>query len=128
MVSGLIVAVVVKAVNSGIANGVVLLWFALATVGAGLLVWLARILFRRRKRAGRAFFMTSAFRGKYYVAAFVQRLHELLDLEHIDLVLKVPDRDYHASAQSRHLVRLADRRREYLGGRHLRRGGEPPPR
>ncbi|HEV7652432.1 MAG TPA: substrate-binding domain-containing protein [Actinophytocola sp.] len=116
VLSGLIVAAVVKAVNSGVADGVVILWFALAAIGAGAAVWLAGILLRRRKRPARAFFITSAFREKYYVAAFVQRLHELLDLEHIDLVLKVPDRDYHASAQSRHLVRLADRRREYLGG------------
>lgn len=114
--SGLIVAAVVKAVNSGVADSVVVFWFALATVGAGSVVWLAGIFLGRRRRAARAFFMTSAFREKYYVAAFVQRLHELLDLERVDLVLKVPDRDYHASAQSRHLVRLAERRREYLGG------------
>ncbi len=36
VISGLMVAVVVKAVNSGVADGVVLLWFALATVGAGV--------------------------------------------------------------------------------------------
>jgi ribose transport system substrate-binding protein len=116
VISGLIIAAVVKVVNSGVADGVVVLWFTLATVGAGLVVWLAGLLLGRRRRVARAFFMTSAFREKYYVAAFVQRLHELLDLERIDLVLKVPDRDYHASAQARHLVRLAERRREYLGG------------
>jgi ribose transport system substrate-binding protein len=116
VVSGLIVAGVVKAVNSGVADDVVILWFAIATIGAGSVVWTVGILLRRRKRAARAFFMTSAFREKYYVAAFVQRLHDLFDREHIDLVLKLPDRDYHASAQSRHLIRLADRRREYLGG------------
>ena len=60
--------------------------------------------------------MTAAFSQKYYVAALVQRLHSLLDRDGIDLVLKVPDRDYDASAQSHHLRRLLDRRRDYLGG------------
>jgi ribose transport system substrate-binding protein len=116
VVSGLIVAAVVKAVNSDIANGLVILWFALATVGAGVLVWFAGILLRRRQRAARAFLMTSAFSQKYYLADFVQRVHSALDRIGIDMVLKVPDQDYDASAQSHNLDRLAARRREYVGG------------
>ena len=60
--------------------------------------------------------MTSAFKSKYYVADFVQRLHGALDSDGLDLVLKVPDRDYDASAQSHHLTRLLRRRHDYIGG------------
>ena len=115
--SGIIVAAILKIAGSGVADNAVLLSFALATVAAAAVAWVVgSIVIGRRKRSGRAFFMTSAFREKYYVAAFVQRLHMLLDRDDIDLVLKLPDRDYDASAQSRHLERLAARRREYLGG------------
>lgn len=69
-----------------------------------------------RKRSLRAFLMTSAFSQKYYVAAFVQSLHSVFDRDGIDLVLKVPDRDYDASAQSHHLDRLLDRKHDYMGG------------
>jgi ABC-type sugar transport system substrate-binding protein len=116
VVSGLIVAGVLKAVNSGIANGVVILWFALATVGAGAVAWVTGILLRRRKRSTRAFLMTSAFSNKYYLADFVQRVNMALDRNDIELVLKVPDRDYDAGEQSHNLDRLAARHREYLGG------------
>jgi ribose transport system substrate-binding protein len=116
VVSGLIVAGVLKAVNSGIADGVVLLWFALATVGAGTVAWVTGILIRRRKRSARAFLMTSAVNQKYLLADFVQKVHVALDRNDIDMVLKVPDRDYDASAQSHNLDRLAARRRDYLGG------------
>jgi ribose transport system substrate-binding protein len=99
VVSGLIVAAVVKAVNSGIADGVV-----------------AGIMIRRRKRSARVFLMTSAFSQKYYLADFVQRVHMALDRNDIDLVLKVPDQDYDAAAQSHNLKRIEARQREYLGG------------
>jgi ribose transport system substrate-binding protein len=56
--------------------------------------------------------LTSAFSQKYYAASFVQRLHSALDRDGIDLVLKVPDRDYDASAQSHNLRRKHD----FLGG------------
>src|ERR1700754_4283016 len=115
VVSGLIVAAVLKAVNSGIANGVVILWFALATAGAGAVVLVTRILLRRRKSSARIFLMTSAFSQKYYLADFVQRVHIVLDRNNIELVLKVPDRDYDSSAQSHNLDRVAARRREYIG-------------
>ncbi len=34
----------------------------------------------------------------------------------VDLVLKMPDQDYDASAQSHHLSRILDRRYDYIGG------------
>jgi ribose transport system substrate-binding protein len=113
VVSGLLVAAVVKAANSGIADGVVILWFALATIGAGVL---AGIVARRRRRSARVFLLTSAFSHKYFLADFVQRVHLALDRKDIDLVLKVPDQDYDAAAQSHNLKRIEARRREYLGG------------
>ena len=113
MVSGLLVAAVVKASNSGVADGVVILWFALATVGAGVL---AGIVARRRRRSARVFLLTSAFSQKYFLADFVQRVHLVLDRKNIDLVLKVPEDDYDAEAQSHNLQRIEARKREYLGG------------
>lgn len=60
--------------------------------------------------------MTSAFSQKYYVASFVQRLYSALDQDGTELALKVPERDYDAGAQSHHLGRLLDRRKDYIGG------------
>jgi ribose transport system substrate-binding protein len=115
--SGLIIAAVLKAFSTGIAYSAVLMWFALTAGGAAAAAWvLGRARLAARKRHARVFLMTSAFSQKYYVAAFVQRLHSLLDRDGIDLVLKVPDRDYDASAQSHHLSRLLGRRHDYVGG------------
>lgn len=115
--SGLIVAAILKVFSAGIADRAVLMWFALTAGGAAVAAWIAgSALLGARKRSARAFLMTSAFSQKYYVAAFVQRLHSMLDRDGIDLVLKVPDRDYDASAQSHHLSRVLDRRRDYIGG------------
>lgn len=112
--SGLIVAAILKSASSGIA---LLVWFALAAGGVAAVASVVLVALRdARKRPARVFFMTSAFIQKYYVAAFMQRLHNLLDRNGIDFVLKVPDRDYDAGAQSHHLRRLLARRSEYLGG------------
>ncbi|WP_237773976.1 sugar ABC transporter substrate-binding protein [Actinosynnema sp. ALI-1.44] len=93
------------------------MWFAMASGGVAAFSFGAMMLIRRtRNRSRRAFLITSAFGQKYYVADFVLRAQSALDSEGIDLVLKVPDRDYDASAQSHHLGRLLDRRREYVGG------------
>lgn len=115
--SGVILAAIVRIFRTGVPEGTVLMWFALATGGVAAFSWGALSMIRRaRKRSRRAFLLTSAFSQKYYVADFVQRVQSELDSEGIDLVLKVPDRDYDASAQSHHLGRLQDRRREYVGG------------
>jgi ribose transport system substrate-binding protein len=115
--SGLIVAVILKAFSTGMANSAVLMWFALSAVGVAAAAWFAgSALLRIHKRHARAFVMTSAFSQKYYLAEFVQRMHSSLDHDGIDLVLKVPDRDYDASALSRHLRRLLERRHDYIGG------------
>jgi ribose transport system substrate-binding protein len=80
---------------------------ALLTLG---IVW-------RRSHAGRqAFLMVSAFEGKYWIAGLVQHLHRSLDRSGMDLVLKVPDRDYDAGALAHHLRRLLARRHQYIGG------------
>jgi len=113
--SGLTVATILKVFSSGIAGSALLMWFALTMGGAALVAGAAAALIHRR-RPRRVFFMTSAFIQKYHVASFVQRLHRLLDRDGIDLVLKVPDRDYDANAQSHHLRRILSRRRDYTGG------------
>lgn len=114
--SGLILAAILGAVRTGISEGAALLWFALTTGGVTAAWALGSAFFRAHKRTKRAFLVTSAFSQKYFLALFVERLHSALDRDGIDLVLKVPDRDYDASAQSHHLSRLLDRRHDYVGG------------
>ncbi|HEX6470278.1 MAG TPA: sugar ABC transporter substrate-binding protein [Streptosporangiaceae bacterium] len=117
VVSGLIVAAILKAWGQGVAGRAVPAWFALAAGGVAAGAWAVGSAFAQaRKRSRRVFLMTSAFSQKYYVAALVQRLHSALDRDGIDLVLKVPDQDYDAGAQSHHLSRILDRRRDYIGG------------
>jgi ribose transport system substrate-binding protein len=116
VLSGLIIAAILKVFNSSIADSAVLMWFALVASGAAAAWGVGWALLVARKRSARVFVMTSAFSQKYYLAALVQRLHDLLDRDGIDLVLKVPDRDYDASAQSHHLTRLLRRRHDYIGG------------
>lgn len=109
-------------------RNVLVTWVAAVFCGAGLISWGAfHVLRRARKRTRRAFVMVSAFDQKYYIASFVRQMHNALDRVGVDTVLKVPDRDYDASAQSHHLERALDRRRDYMGGvifagqvRHLR--------
>ena len=115
--SGLILAVIMRTLPNRVPESSILMWLALTSGGVATISWGAMSMIRRaRKRSRRAFLMTSAFSQKYYVAAFVQRLHSTLDRDDIDLVLKVPDRDYDASAQSHHLDRILDRRHDYMGG------------
>ncbi|WHT16452.1 substrate-binding domain-containing protein [Crossiella sp. CA-258035] len=117
VLSGLILTTILKALQTDIPNSVIFIWFALTSGGVAVISWVTfSILQTTRKRSRRAFLMTSAFSQKYYVAALVHRLHSAFDQDGIDLVLKVPDRDYDAGAQSQHLERLLDRRRDYLGG------------
>ncbi|MFD5095662.1 sugar ABC transporter substrate-binding protein [Amycolatopsis thailandensis] len=90
-------------------------WTVLAAGSlAAIPLMLRRAPWTRRPR--QAFLVTSAFSQKYWVAGFVQRVHVVLDRSGIDLVLKVPDRDYDAAAQAHHLRRILAARRGYLGG------------
>jgi ribose transport system substrate-binding protein len=115
--SGLIVATIVGVSRTGASENMILAWFTVAAGGAAAISWAVASTIRRvRHRPRRAFVMTSAFSQKYYVAAFVQRLHSTFDRDGIDMVLKVPERDYDASAQSHHLDRILDRKHDYLGG------------
>lgn len=114
--SGLIVAGTLNLVRNGVSGGTTVVWFSLTALGVAAISGAAWAFYRRGKHARRAFLITSAFSQKYFVAAFVQRIHSALDRNGIDLVLKVPDRDYDASAQSHHLSRILERRRDYAGG------------
>lgn len=116
-VTSSIISFVVGNVFLTMSKGALLAWvgavFGVVAVVSFGAVYLVR---RGRRRSQRAFFIVSAFDQKYYIAAFVQQLHNALDRANIDLVLKVPDRDYDAAAQSHHLERVLDRKGEYLGG------------
>jgi ribose transport system substrate-binding protein len=117
VLSGLLLTAIVNTIRDGISVPTLLALFAVTSVGVAAVSWTpGQALTRAPKRSRRAFFMTSAFRSKYYVAAFVHSLHGTLDRDGIDLILKVPDRDYDASAQCHHLRRILERRRDYLGG------------
>ncbi|XVS62168.1 sugar ABC transporter substrate-binding protein [Actinosynnema sp. CA-299493] len=77
------------------------------------------LLLRRKARKvdpRQAFLVTSAFSQKYWVAELVQRLHRALDRKGINLVLKVPDRDYDAASQGHDLRRVLNTKDSYLGG------------
>ena len=57
--------------------------------------------------------MACTFNRRYHVAAFVWRLLNSLDYNGVDVVHKVPELDYDASAQSRHLNNMLRRRRNF---------------
>jgi hypothetical protein len=102
------VAAIVRTLPSHVAESSIFMWFVLATGGAAAVSWgVASVIRRSKRRSRRAFLVASAFSQKYYVAAFVQRLHSTFDRDGIDLVLKVPDRDYHAKAAALYWPRLA---------------------
>lgn len=85
---------------------------------AAVLVAVPLLVRRARRRTGtrHAFVVTSAFNQKYWIADLVQRLHRALDRKGMDLVLKLPDRDYDAAAQAHDLRRILTTRDGYLGG------------
>ncbi|OXM44559.1 hypothetical protein CFP75_33985 [Amycolatopsis alba DSM 44262] len=112
---GLVLAGILAAIRSDVLIAKLPAWTVLA---AGSLAVIPFLL-RRAPWTGRprqAFLVTSAFSQKYWVAGFVQRMHVVLDRSGIDLVLKVPDRDYDAAAQAHHLRRILAARHNYLGG------------
>ncbi|RKT75023.1 ribose transport system substrate-binding protein [Saccharothrix variisporea] len=100
-------------IRSGVLLRSVPAWTVLVV---GALAALVLPLRGRRATTRRAFLVTSAFSDKYWLAGFVQRLHGALDRSGIDLVLKVPDRDYDAAAQAHHLRRVLTAKREFIGG------------
>lgn len=115
--SGAILAVIVRSLPVRLLESSVSMWFVVTISSVAVASWVTISIIRRnRNRSRRSFLITSAFSQKYYVAAFVQRLHGALDRDGIDLVLKVPDRDYDASAQHHHLNRVLGRRHDYIGG------------
>jgi hypothetical protein len=65
VLSGVIIAAILKAFSSGIADNAVLVWIALAAGGAAA-VWPSGWTFLTgRRRSARVFLMTSAFSQKY---------------------------------------------------------------
>ena len=116
VLSGLIVTGILAVIRTGLSGGAALIWFSVTALGVALVSLGIWVVFRGRRGARRSFLVTSALRQKYFIAAFVQSIHSALDRDGVDLVLKVPDRDYDPSAQSHHLRRLLERRRDYLGG------------
>ncbi|CCH31255.1 sugar ABC transporter substrate-binding protein [Actinosynnema sp. NPDC047251] len=67
-------------------------------------------------KARQAFLVASAFDHKYWIAELVGRMHRALDRDGVDLVLKLPDRDYDAAAQAHLLRRVLAAGGDYVGG------------
>lgn len=117
VLSSLISLIIGRIFLTGTPQNVMMIWVVAVFVGVALVSWSVLYAIRRaRRRSQRAFLIISAFDHKYYITSFVQQLGNALDRVNIDLVLKVPDLDYDASAQSHHLERALDRRHDYLGG------------
>ncbi|MFJ7217593.1 sugar ABC transporter substrate-binding protein [Amycolatopsis sp. NPDC098790] len=114
VLSGVILAVLAKALQAGISAGATVVWSAVVSAVVGGIFWI--VLRRARKRSAAAFLMTSAFIQKYYVADLVHKVHSALDRNDLDLVLRLPDRDYDAGAQSHQLRRVLSRKNAYVGG------------
>ncbi|WP_184690694.1 sugar ABC transporter substrate-binding protein [Saccharothrix tamanrassetensis] len=107
------------AIADVLAGGVLLRAVPVWTIPVACALVAALLSLRRKHRRSpsrQVFFVTSAFSQKYWLAGLVQRLHGVLDRNGIDLVLKVPDRDYDAAAQAHHLRRIVTASRDYVGG------------
>jgi ribose transport system substrate-binding protein len=117
VVSGLVLAGIMKVLRVGLSAGAAAGWFAVAAGAVAVVLWAMIATLRLVRRASaRAFLVASAFTQKYHIAAFVQHVHSALDRNGIDLVLKLPERDYDAGAQAHHLRRILGRKQDFLGG------------
>jgi ABC-type sugar transport system substrate-binding protein len=96
------------------------LWLVLFLGTACLSVMCVTSRLRQKDRGIRpnnqVFFILCAFNEKRWVAGFVQDVHNSLDRRGLDLVLKVPERDYVHFGQARHLQNLSERLGKYVGG------------
>jgi ribose transport system substrate-binding protein len=62
------------------------------------------------------FFASCALNEKRYIAELINDFHDVLDVHQLNLVLKVPRRDYAHTGQLRHLRSLRRQRGKYYGG------------
>jgi hypothetical protein len=69
-----------------------------------------------RNRKTDVFFASCALNEKRYLGGLVDELHDALDAHQLNLVLKVPHRDYAHVGQLRHLRSLQKQRGKYFGG------------
>jgi ribose transport system substrate-binding protein len=117
VISGLCVALMIAAVKAGfVIGGTVPAWSLVAVCGVALilcgLVWIRPW----RRTARRSFLLIPAFSQKHWVAELIQNTHRALDRHGVDVVLKIPDRDYVADCQVHHMRRIVTRRSDYTGG------------
>ncbi|MGW5723597.1 hypothetical protein ACWEVP_46030 [Amycolatopsis sp. NPDC003865] len=73
VLSGVILAVLTKALQAGISAGATVLWSAAVSAVVGGTFWV--VLRRTLTRSAAAFLVTSAFIQKYYVADLVHKVH-----------------------------------------------------
>ncbi|PPK68387.1 substrate-binding domain-containing protein [Actinokineospora auranticolor] len=69
-----------------------------------------------RPRAKQVFLLLSAYEQKYWLHSLIGHLADELDRANLDVVLKVPDRDYDSRTLVRHMRGLLQRREDFVGG------------
>jgi ribose transport system substrate-binding protein len=70
----------------------------------------------RLRPAKRTFLIIPAFSQKHWISELIQNTHRALDRRGMDVLLKIPDKDYSATGQAHHLRHLLSRRAECVGG------------
>jgi ribose transport system substrate-binding protein len=117
--SGLTLAVILGAVGSAMRAGLltwrVPMWSLIAVVV--VMMCLAVVVATgHRSTTRRVFLIISAFSQKHWVSELMHNTHRSLDRRGVELVLKIPDKDYSAAGQMHHLRGLLARREQYVGG------------
>lgn len=69
-----------------------------------------------RNRKTEVFFASCALNEKRYIAELIRSFHDVLDAHQLNIVLKVPRRDYAHAGQLYNLRSLQKQRGKYLGG------------
>jgi ribose transport system substrate-binding protein len=100
--------------RTGLLTVSVPLWslIAVTTVSLCFAVW--RIAQRRTTK--RTFLIIPAFIQKHWVAELIQNTHHSIDRRAMDVVLKIPDKDYSGTGQTHHFRRVLSQPDHYDGG------------
>jgi ribose transport system substrate-binding protein len=110
-----ILALVSAVTRTGLLTLNVPLWSLIVLTCALLFFAFARVT-RRRKMTKRTFLIIPAFSQKHWVADLIQNVHRSLDRRAMDIVLKIPDKDYSGVGQIHHLRRILADSAQYDGG------------
>lgn len=118
--SGVLVAVITAMVglvfNLRLLSALIPVWSALLAVTIMSVVG-AAVGMKRSGNAGQSvFLLVSAFEQKHWLAELVQNICRVLDRQQLDLVVKIPGRDFTGPGQIEDLRRLVKRSAKCQGG------------